>query len=228
MSPTCRPNPPSVRRCMPGDHVAVRWQDDYLVVGHRAGPPAVHPDGDRQRRGLHRRRRRHPAGRATGRPRTARTSRPTSCLRATGWARRRLRAWSRSTNRWSGRTRRRPTGAPGSCCGPTRNTRASRRSAGSPASPGSPATWWRRRRASQISWPATGSMPARSAASTTSTGRPRSASNARPGRRSRAAAPSPPRTAQRGGPTCGGRRARITRSRGCGFGPARRRRPRCC
>ena len=35
-------------------------------VGHRAGPPAVHPDGDRQRRGLHRRRRRHPVRRATG------------------------------------------------------------------------------------------------------------------------------------------------------------------
>ena len=188
-------------------------------VGHRAGPPAVHADGDRQRRGLHRRRRRHPVGRATGGRALPRPRGRRGVGGLPGGQDRACEPGRRSTSRSSARIRRRPTGGPGSCCGPTRNTRASRRSVATPAWRGWPGTWWRRPRGSQISWPATALTRALSAASTISTGRPRSASSARPGRRSRAAAPSPRRTAPRAAPTCGGRRGPTTRSRGSAFVP---------
>ena len=223
------PSEPAVgATVMPGDHVAVRWQGDYLMsvieLVPRPFTPTVIVDG----RGLHRRRRRYPAGRAAGRralPRPGgrrrlgrlpgrqdRAVEPGRALRAGG------RAVSGAgqpadLDRAARRARRRP---------------ASPRSAARPAWRGWPAIWWRRRRGSQISWPATESTRGVAAASTTSTAPPRSASNARRGRRSRAAAPSPPPTPRRAVPTCGGRHARTTPSPGCGSVPARRRRRRCC
>ena len=97
-------------------------------VGDRAGAAAVHADGDRQRRGLHRRRRRHPARRASGRGALPRPRGRRGVGGLPGGQDGARRVWSRSTSRSSGRIPRRPTDAPGSCCAPIPNTPASRRS----------------------------------------------------------------------------------------------------
>ncbi len=67
--PQCPRSPVGTRRRCDG--AAGRSRRGSLAgrlprLGHRAGPPAIHPDGDRRRPGLHRRRRGHPAGRAIG------------------------------------------------------------------------------------------------------------------------------------------------------------------
>ena len=161
------PSEPAVgATVMPGDHVAVRWQDGYLVSAIELVPAAVHPDGDRQRRGLHRRRRRHPAGRAIGRRalpgprgrrrvgrlpgRQDRARQPGGALRAGGRA---LPGTGQPAylDRAEGRAR---THAQVVAAPRVRRRRVW------------PATWWRRPLVSQISWPATVLMRDPSAAST--------------------------------------------------------------
>jgi len=109
------PSEPAVgATVLPGDHVAVRWQDDCLVSAIELVPrpftPTVIVGGQAYTDDV-------VDTRLVEQLVTAHCPDLEADVvsSVTGWARRRPRAWSRSTNRWSGRTPRPPTGAPGSC-----------------------------------------------------------------------------------------------------------------
>ena len=179
------PDPPSEpavgATVMPGDHVALRWQGDYLVSAIELVPrpftPTVIVNGEAFTDDV-------VNTQFVENLLTAYCPDLEADVVSAGYrvGKTAPAASSRSTSRSSAPIRRRRTDGHGSCCAPSRSGRASRRCVATPESRGWRGTWWPPPRGSQITWPATALTPDPRAASTTTTGPPRSASNARPGR----------------------------------------------